>query len=102
MTKLALGTIFTAYSLLVSQLVTLYTLAKPPLPNILPRMYLCTVKPSPHGRFLCSIIVIGSAFLSFDEDPADAAAAFLNPVFNGLLAAPGPASAAVELASPLF
>lgn len=64
-TKLALGTILTAYSLFVSKLVTLYTFAKPPLPNNFPLKYLCTVYPSPEGRLRCSTIVIGSD--EFDE-----------------------------------
>ena len=65
-TKLAFGTILTAYSLLVSKLVTLYTFAKPPLPNNFPLKYLCTVYPSPEGRLRCSTIVIGSDEFELD------------------------------------
>lgn len=65
LTRLAFGTIFTAYSLFVSKEVALYTLANPPFPNSFPRKYLCTVYPSPFGLFLCSIIVTDS--LSEDE-----------------------------------
>lgn len=75
LTKLALGTILTAYSLFVSKLVTLYTFAKPPLPNNFPFKYLCTVYPSPEGRLRCSTIVIGSEFdelgLEVDVDLVD-------------------------------
>ncbi len=67
LTKLALGTILTAYSLLVSNDVTLYTFANPPFPNNLPRKYVCTVNPSPQGRFLCSTIVTCSE----DEEVGD-------------------------------
>lgn len=49
-----------AYSLFVSNEVTLYTFANPPFPKSFPRKYLCTVYPSPQGLFLCSTIVTGS------------------------------------------